>query len=246
MMYNPEESKVGDYVSPVKCSGKVRFNMKLRGDEMTQKMHKTRAQPRWKASVSAHPSGTPSSTNAPFTSTEAPYRSLVLDLGHGSTSTQDRFGGRSCELSGWIIFHLRGLQPPREPPPASIAAAPGSAQNHWHPAAARRPRFSPKGGGLGSTCLVPGFFYKGKALFPLSHPSDGWGAATRGSCSPTVTDFNRGSVFVWALLAAYNRGRLFTWTEINTQCSSSLRSEEHRGSPFPCPKCNGLFHSFHI
>lgn len=43
MMYNPEESKVGDYLSPVKCSGKVRFNMKLRGDEMTQKMHKTRA-----------------------------------------------------------------------------------------------------------------------------------------------------------------------------------------------------------
>jgi len=43
MMYNPEESGVGDYLSLVKCSRKVRFNMKLRGDEMTQKMYKNRA-----------------------------------------------------------------------------------------------------------------------------------------------------------------------------------------------------------
>lgn len=43
MMYNPEESKAGDYLSPVKCSGKVRFNMKLRGSEMTQKMYKNKA-----------------------------------------------------------------------------------------------------------------------------------------------------------------------------------------------------------
>lgn len=43
VIYNPEEGKVGDYLSSVKCSRKVRFNVKLRGDEMTQKMYKNRA-----------------------------------------------------------------------------------------------------------------------------------------------------------------------------------------------------------
>lgn len=41
-IYNSEEGRVGDCLSLVKCSRKVRFNMKLSGDEMTQKMYKNR------------------------------------------------------------------------------------------------------------------------------------------------------------------------------------------------------------
>lgn len=44
VIYNPEEGKGGDYLSSVECGRKVRFNVKLRGDEMTQKMYKNRAQ----------------------------------------------------------------------------------------------------------------------------------------------------------------------------------------------------------
>lgn len=97
MMYNPEESEAGDYLSPVKCSGKVRFNMKLRGNEMTQKMYKNRASPRWEGSGFAHPRGATSSTDTPLISAQALYCSLVFDLGLGSAIMEDTFLG-ICEL----------------------------------------------------------------------------------------------------------------------------------------------------
>lgn len=136
--------------------------------------------------MSARPGETPSSTNAPFISTEALYCSLVFNLGCGSTSTGDTFFRKSLGIKQVNYFHLRGLRPPREPPPAaSPGLAAGSAQDQWHPAATRLPRLSPEEGSWSPPGSSQAFTME-KIFFPQSDPSDGWGAATGRTGSPTV------------------------------------------------------------
>lgn len=173
VMYNPEESKAGDYISPVKCSRKVRFNTKLRGNRMTQKMYKNRAQPCWE--------GSSSSTDTPFISIQALYFSLLFDLRLGSTIMEHTFLGK-CVIGRWIIsfcmaFSLLWWLPRMLT--FSIHQL-KSSQRNW----------------------IALCFYDGKYIFPQSHPSNGWRAAVCCIYSPAVIYFNPGSVF-WELLDSY-------------------------------------------
>lgn len=137
MMYNPEESKAGDYLSPVKCSGKVRFNMKLRGDEMTQKISKSRAQPCWEGRGLLIPVEQPAQT----------HHSSQHRLFSGACSWIWDLAPLSWKIHFWIISFCMALWwQPRlctEPRTLSTQQLLESPQRNW---------------------IVPGF-YNGKYIF---------------------------------------------------------------------------------